>query len=442
VSTDREKEERMTKKTVSRRGFLRLSGSGLAGAALLGIAGCGRGSESGQKAIGWQAIPSYSTQQNADQARVDYLEEAISQWEKTSGFSINPLVASSDVTAAMARLLEQASQNRAPDISQIDSYILPRFFDYVQPLDDFMGQISLDDYFPFAREIMIAGENVKGLQFTTDVRVLYHRKDIIEEPPASWEELFQVGEEVKNKVQAVFLYPAGRGEATVVTTLLPQFWALGGDLVDDQGNPTFGEGGNRQAMLESLGFIQETVQRGITPQRVSEFTLETDINGDAAAGHTAMFLGGNWQVSLLQEIMGEEEFFSTWGVAPIPSRRGDDHATTAGGWAWGIFAEDDTAQRASVDFLKATFVGDEGMAQWCNIGGYLPPRKSVFDMPNYEGNRYTDTFRDYLDDFARSRPASEAYPKISNALQIAVAEVVSGQKSPEQALQTAVNTVS
>jgi multiple sugar transport system substrate-binding protein len=436
------KEERMTKETISRRDFLRLSGSGLAGAALLGIAGCGGGDEAGQKAIGWQAIPSYSTEQNTDQARVNYLEEAISQWEKTSEFSINPLVASSDVTAAMTGLLGQASQNRAPDISQIDGYILPRFYDYVQPLDDFMGQISLDDYFPFAREVMTDAENVKGLQFTTDVRVLYYQKDLIKEPPASWEELFQVGQEVKDKVPAVFLYPAGRGEATVITTLFPQFWTLGGDLVDDQGNPIFGERDNRQAMLESLGFIQETVQKGITPQRVSEFTLETDINGDAAARDTAMFLGGNWQVGLLREIMGEEEFFSTWGVAPIPSRNGDDHATTAGGWAWGVFAEDDAVQRASVDFLKAVFVGDEGMAQWCNIGGYLPPRKSVFDMPAYEGDRYTDTFRDHLDNFARSRPASEAYLEISNTLQIAVTEVVSGQKSPEQALQTAVNTVS
>lgn len=430
------------RRVVSRREFLKLGGAGLAGAALLGVAGCGGGDEGGENAIGWQAIPSYSTLQNTDQARVDYLEEAISQWEESSEFSINSLAASSDVTAAMARLLQQASQNRAPDISMIDGYTLPRFYDYVQPLDAFMGQISLDDYFPFAREIMTDGENVKGLQFTTDVRVLYYRKDLIEEPPTSWEELFRVGEEVKDQVDAVFLYPAGRGESTVITTLFPQFWALGGDLVDDQGTPIFGEGVNREAMLASLTFLQETLQRGITPQRVVEFTLETDLNGDAASGGTAMFLGGNWQVGLLQEIMGEEEFFSTWGVAPIPSRSGTDHATTAGGWAWGIFAEDDAVQRASVDFLKATFVGDEAMARWCDVAGYLPPRRSVFDMPAYEGNRYTDTFRDHLDNFARSRPASEAYPEISNALQIAVTQVLSGAESPEQALETAVNTVS
>lgn len=426
---------------LSRQEFLKLGGAGLAGAALLGSAGCGGGGESGEKAIGWQAIPSYSTKQNTDQAIVDYLEKSISQWEETSEYSINPLVTSSDVTAAMTRLLEQAAQGRAPDISQIDGYILPRFYDYVQPLNDFMGQISIDDYFPFAREIMTDGENVKGLQFTTDVRVLFYRKDLIDTPPTSWDELFQVGQEVKGKVEAVFLYPAGRGEATAITTLFPQFWVLGGDLVDDQGKPIFGEGDNRQAMLESLGFIQETVQRGLTPQRVAEFTLETDLNGDAASKSTAMFLGGNWQVGLLQEIMGEEEFYSTWGVAPIPSRSGDDHATTAGGWAWGVFAKDNAVRQASVDFLKAVWVGDEGMAQWCDVGGYLPPRRSVFDIPAYKGNRYTSTFRDHLDNFARSRPASEAYPEISNALQIAVTQVVSGD-SPEQALQTAVNTVS
>jgi multiple sugar transport system substrate-binding protein len=432
----------MATRTVSRRKFLKLGGAGLAGAVLLGSAGCGGGEEGGENAIGWQAIPSYSTQQNTDQARVDYLEETISQWEETSDFSVNALVASSDVTAAMARLLEQASQDRAPDISQIDGYILPRFYDYVQPLDDFMGQISLDDYFPFARQVMTAGEDVKGLQFTTDVRVLYYRKDLIENPPASWDELFRVAQEVQGEVQSAFLYPAGRGEATVITTLFPQFWALGGDLVDDQGNPIFGEGDNREAMLESLRFIERTVQEGITPRRVTEFTLETDINGDAASGETAMFLGGNWQVGLLQEIMGEEEFFSTWGVAPIPSMSGDDHATTAGGWAWGVFATNDAKQRAGVDFLKATFVGDEAMARWCNIGGYLPPRESVFDISAYEGNRYTDTFREHLEKFARSRPASEAYQDISTALQVAVTQVVSGAGSPEQALKTAVNTVS
>src|ERR687894_2772838 len=82
-----------------------------------------------------------------------------------------------------------------------------------------------------------------------------------------------------------------------------------------------------------------------------------------------MFLGGNWQVGLLKEIIGAEEFVSQWDVAPIPSMEGGDtHSTTAGGWIWGVFTEDEAKQEVGVDFLKYGFVDDAGMAGWCNVG--------------------------------------------------------------------------
>jgi hypothetical protein len=69
------KEERMfvNKRRMSRREFLRLCGAGLASAGLfLGSAGCSGGEGSGENAIGWQAISSYSPQA-PDKKRVDYL---------------------------------------------------------------------------------------------------------------------------------------------------------------------------------------------------------------------------------------------------------------------------------------------------------------------------------------------------------------------------------
>lgn len=430
-------------RAISRKKFLKIGGAGLAGAALLGTAGCGGDDQSGQNAIGWQAIPAYSLQAT-DQARVDYIESAISSWEESNEFGINPLVTSADVTAAMSRLLEQASQGRAPDIAQIDSYIFPRFYDSAQPIDEYLGDISMDGYFPFAREAMTGGNSgsVRGLQFTTDVRVLYYRKDLISAPPASWDEVLEVGQDLKGQGLAPYLFPAGRDEATVTTSLYPYFWAQGGRLVDEEGNPIFAEGENREAMLNSLEFIRECVETGITPKRVTSYGQETDLNGDVASGQTGMFLGGNWQVGLLKEIMGADQFVSQWGVAPIPSMQGgDNHATTAGGWVWGLFAEEEQQQRAAVDFLKAAFVSREGMASWCNVGGYLPPRQSVFDIPEYEGNEYTDTFREHLNKFARNRPPSESYQSISTALQVAVSTVVSGEASPETALQDAASSV-
>ena len=432
------------KRPVSRREFLKLGGSSLAGAALLGVAGCGSGGsgQSSGPSIGWQAIPAYSTVQNTDQGRVDYLKKAISKWEDSHKYSINARASTADVTSAMAQLLQQASQGRAADISQVDSYIFPRFYEYAHPLDDYLGDISPDQYFPFAKEAMTNNGKVMGLQFTTDVRVLYYRKDKISTPPASWDDLISTGKKMKSQGLTPYLFPAGRDEATVTTSLFPYFWAQGGELVDGSGNPAFGEGKNRDAMLSSFDFIDRCVKTGVTPKRVTEFSQETDINGDAASGKTAMFLGGNWQVSLLKQIMGSDKFTKQWGVAPIPSMSGSDHATTSGGWVWGIFTKDKKKQKAAVDFLKAVFVGDQGMAQWCNVGGYLPPRKPVFDVSAYKKDEYTDTFRKYLNQYARNRPASKSYQDISTALQVAVNQIVSGDKSPKQALDTALKTVS
>ncbi len=428
---------------LSRKDFLRLGGAGFAGAALLGAAGCAGGQQDGgggKNAVDWQAIPTYSLQ-GTEPARVEYLERAISDWEESSGKTVNPLVSSSDVTAANARLLEQASQGRAPDISMVDSYLFPRFYDFAQDVGDYLGGISVDDYFPFARDLMTGGGGTRGLQFTTDVRVLFYRKDLLSSPPKSWDEVLQMGRDVRGEAGDPFLFPAGRDEGTMTTTVLPLFWSQGGELTDGGGNPIFGEGSNRDAMLNALSFIQGCVEAGITPKRVTEYGLETDLNGDAASGETAMFLGGNFQVGLLKDIVGADEFVSRWAVAPIPSESGGDYASTAGGQMWGVFSEDEAKQRTGVDFLKSAFVGDEGMAQWCNVGGYLPPRESVFDVSAYEGDEYTDTFREHLNEYARNRPAAESYQDISTALQVAVTEVVSGSSSPEQALDTAVNTV-
>ena len=322
----------IAKRVVSRREFLRLGGAGVAGALLLGSVGCGGDNKSGENAIRWQAIPAYSLQA-PDENRVEYLQNAISSWEESSGYAIDPLVTSSDVTEAMALLLEQASQNRAPDIAMVDSYIFPRFYDFVQPIGDYLGDISLSDYFPFAREVMTGEDGeVKGLQFTTDVRVMYYRTDLISTPPTSWAELLRTGQDLLSEELTPYLFPAGRDEATVTTSLFPYFWAQGGELTDADGTPVFGEGENREAMVNSLSFIEECVESGITPRRVTDYAKETDLNGDVASGRTAMFLGGNWQVNLLKEIIGAEQFVSQWEVAPVPSMEGGpNHTTTAGG---------------------------------------------------------------------------------------------------------------
>jgi multiple sugar transport system substrate-binding protein len=409
------------------------------------LSGCSGGGESEEaegggdnKTVEVVAHPAYSLN-SSDPKRVTYLKNQIETFESNNeNVEVKMNALSSNIPEAMAKLLEQASQGRASDVAQIDSYILPRYYDHLQPLDSYLEELEIpvDGFFPFAQEVMKGKDGkVYGLQFTTDVRVLYYRKDLVSNAPQTWAEVLSAGKKLKEQGYS-FLYPGGRGEGTTVTTVLPFFWGQGGKLVNEESTPVFGEGKNREAMLDVLSFLEQTVESGITPKRVSTYGAEADLNSEVATGKVAMFLGGNWQASQIKNILGEEEF-KKWAVAPIPHEEGGQFATTAGGWAWGVFAKDKEKQKAAVDYLVQSFVGKEGMAQWSNIGGYLPTRKSVYETETYEGNKFTNTFREHLDQYAKMRPSSEAYPEISAQLQIAASSVVSGSKSPEQALNDA-----
>jgi multiple sugar transport system substrate-binding protein len=415
------------------------------------LSGCGNSEEKEDTAkqankeivLDWVAHPAYSLQ-SSDPKRVEYLTNSIEEFENSNAnVKIEPNVLSSNIPEAMAKLLEQASQGRAPDIAQIDSYIFPRYVEYLQPLDELLEEhgITIDDFFPFAQQTMTGPDGkIYGIQFTTDTRVLYYRKDLVKTPPTSWDDLLEIGSELKGQGYDTLLFPGGRGEGMTVTSFLPFFWAQGGKLVDEEGNAVFGEGENREAALNTLSFIEKLVNEGLTAKRVANYGSESDLNSEVAAGKVAMFLGGNWQVNQLRDILGEEEF-SKWAVAPIPQFEGAEAKTTAGGWTWGIFTEDPEEQKAAVEFLASTFVGDEGMANWTTIGGYLPTRKSVYELEGYEKNEFTETFKDHLNKYAQNRPSAPVYSDISAQLQIAVSSVVSGGKTPEEALDEAWTSV-
>ncbi|MDP9392983.1 MAG: extracellular solute-binding protein, partial [Actinomycetota bacterium] len=343
---------------------------------------------------------------------------------------------SADIAAAMAQLLQQASQGRAPDVAQVDSYIFPRFAKYASPVGAQLEEagLALDDWFPPFREVMAAGGDVRGLQFTTDVRVLYYRKDMIDTPPTTFDEVIETGRRLRER-DLQFFFPAGRGEGAVATTVWPAYWPSGAEIVQD-GAPGFADGAGRDALVQVLEFVRRCIDEGITPQRVSTYGAEDDVAQEVVAGRAGMFLGGNWQVALLQQLSGGK-FADEWGVAPIPNASGADFATTAGGWLWGFFSKDEQVREEAARFIVDGWVSDEGMAGWCNVGGYLPPRASVFDVPAYKGNPFTPQFREFLQSHARLRPGVENYADISAAVQVALSNVASGQEKPAAAADAA-----
>lgn len=103
----------------------------------------------------------------------------------------------------------------------------------------------------------------------------------------------------------------------------------------------------------------------------------------------------------------------------------------------GFFTTDPEKLALAVDFINYIYVGDEGMTQWCMNSGYLPARQNIYDLdPYFSEDPYMISFRNSLQ-HARTRPAADCYAAISEELQVQIGKVVSGESTPEQAVDDA-----
>ena len=337
-----------------------------------------------------------------------------------------------------AKLLLAAAAGRLPDIASVDSFWMPQFLDggHVRPLDAYWPADDREDFLPFTIDTLTDRDgHVYGLWHGTDCRVLYYRKDLVPEPPRTWDELLETASRISREHGiAGYLYNAGRWEATVFDHL-PMFWAQGGELVDAAGEPVFGTEPNRERLVRLMRFLRATIDSGASPRSVLAHNDYQQLSSAAIAGDVAMFLGGSWQLRDFEGALAPEEF-AKWDIADIPQAEAGSRATGTGGWVWVTFSAEAARQRAAVEFMR--FVeSPENVARISIPMRQLPVRRSVYrDFAVFRENRWYAKFGDMLVD-GRARPAVPIYPAISEQLQLAVGYVVSGAKTPEVAVTDA-----
>jgi multiple sugar transport system substrate-binding protein len=174
----------------SRRRFLKMGGTGLAGAALLGsgaLAGCGGGGAEGDDII-------FSWGPDA----TGVLPKMIDALNKQSdGFKVNYREMPSDTGEYFDQLRTQF-QAGASDIDVIGGDVIwPAQFagnGYIADLSDRFT--DSDEFLPAPLEAMRYEDGIFGVPWYTDAGLLYYRKDLLEkagfsEPPKTWEELIE-----------------------------------------------------------------------------------------------------------------------------------------------------------------------------------------------------------------------------------------------------------
>ncbi len=342
-----------------------------------------------------------------------------------------------DIGGEHARMLEQARANRGPDCATVDSFQLALFVKNgaLAPIDQYFTKDEVADLFPFVRSGVTGPDgHIYAWWWNTDIRVLYRNKDLVPNAPQTWADLKTAAlDATKKGAQEGVLFNGGRWEGTAFDWLA-NYWALGGKLVDDSGKPVFGEGDNKADMIKAFSYYKDLVDSGAAPKRVATIKDYADFNAAALAGTPAMFLGGHWQYAQLKEAM-KPDVFAKWDISEFPGPTADKRVTGAGGWTVAALSKDPVKVKACVDLLRDVYMGpaNEVMSQ-------LPTRASIFSSSPVFQSPFFTTIKQYLA-HGQARPGVPIYPEISNQIQIAMGDVLTGAKTPEQAVDDAWKSV-
>jgi multiple sugar transport system substrate-binding protein len=173
------------------------------------LAGCGSGDSlitidrvgraDAPKVLKLQINASYSPQASTPSIAKGFRELFVDWAKKHPDWRIDlNIIGGNMTTTEQARLLEKAKVGTAPDCANVDSFTIPLFIEQgvLQPLDKYFTPAQLKDLFPNVRKVMTGPDgHVYAWWWSTDLRVLYRRTDLVPKAPKTWDELISYAQQ-------------------------------------------------------------------------------------------------------------------------------------------------------------------------------------------------------------------------------------------------------
>jgi multiple sugar transport system substrate-binding protein len=291
--------------------------------------------------------------------------------------------------------------------------------------------LPLDEWFPpAAREALLPRDVEAGVYqgrfyrvpIRTDVGMLYYRKDLIPEPPRTWEEFETVCDRFGNPPERYCLVFQGMQYEGLVCNYLEYLWGAGGTPIDKDQKVLLDQAENSSA----LAFMKKVIDRGWAPRSVITFqeqqALEFFEQGKA-------LMMRNWPYAWT--VLRRSPLAGRVGIVPFIHQAGREPAGTLGGWGIGV-ARSAKYPEAAAKFIEFA-VSPEAQKILHVRRGAVPTRSSLFQDEEIlqESPHYKDLYEVLLG--SRPRPIHPDYPRISSIMQKHVSAVLVGIESPQEA---------
>ncbi|WP_124728034.1 ABC transporter substrate-binding protein [Staphylospora marina] len=326
-----------------------------------------------------------------------------------------------------------SSQSSEIDVFDLD-VIWPAEFakaGYLQPLDRYIESDGVD-LSKYIQGALNAGK-VDGQQFAMprfiDAGILFYRKDLVQTPPKTWDELVKMAKENKGQGDTKFGYlMQAKQYEGLVCNFIEFIGAYGGRILDENGNVVI----NSPETVKGLKKMIEVTTSDFVPSNISTFT-ELESHTAFIEGQSVFIRNWPYQYALAQDPK-QSKIVDKVGVAPLPS--GDKGSAAAlGGWMMGI-NKYSKHKKEAWEFVKFA-TGMEGQKLTAIHGGSGPTLLPVYDDEDVKKANPLFADKNFVDGISAAipRPVSPVYPEISDVIQIEVSKAVTGKQSAEDTVK-------
>jgi multiple sugar transport system substrate-binding protein len=253
--------------------------------------------------------------------------------------------------------------------------------------------------------------------YTSNAQVLYYRKDLVPQPPQTWDEMIEIGERLGDK--GLIQIQGARYEGLTVwfNTLVE---SAGGSVLDEEGNVSLGDPAIKAAEIMSRLANSSVADPALSNNREDQARLNFEAGNSAfELNYTFAFASARDAIEMAPDAAAKkaaQEFFDNIGVARYPRAVPEEPShVTLGGINLGVgeFTTKPDLAFEAVLCLKS----QENQLIATEKGGLLPTSQAAYDTPRFKealpfGAVLEETIRDGV-----SRPLVPAYSDISLAIQ-------------------------
>lgn len=303
----------------------------------------------------------------------------------------------------------------------------------LEPWDEYLNNPELTDLKSFDLDDLPVKLIYEGKIYCipTDLssQVYYYRKDLIEKPAETWNELIALAEKHTGTEETPYgaLLTAMTGGPEAPKIFYTVLWSYGGDIIDGNGKVTV----NSEAVRKAAGVYRSL--KPFMPEDVTTYNYPKVF--DAMKAGSIAQTGPFWNAAWNNIHLSDSEYKDKYGISLIPGVRQADGSIkrTPQTHGWGLVMNAKSHNKiAAWKFLSYALSIEGFKIRGANGGSIFRP--SILGDPENAGNPYFPVMAETYS-LARMEPLVPYYTKMHEILNQMVADILTTNKSIDDILE-------